>query len=88
MMVATQYRKRDVACAFGLVLHAARKKRGVSQQELAEICGLDRSHASHLERGVCGPTLVMFVRLAGALGIEPERLLVDTIERLRSEAQQ
>lgn len=87
MMSAPQYRKRDVARAFGLVLHAAREERGISQQELAEICDFDRSYASLLERGVCGPTLVMVLQLAGALGIEPERLVVDTVNQLNREAQ-
>jgi transcriptional regulator with XRE-family HTH domain len=43
--------RRRVALAFGEVLRAARRERGVSQDELGERCDFDRTYPSLLERG-------------------------------------
>jgi XRE family transcriptional regulator, regulator of sulfur utilization len=85
--VATQYRKRDIAHAFGAALRAARTERGISQDMLAELCDFDRTYPSLLERGLRGPTVAMLFRLADALGTEPARLVTDAVERLRRVAQ-
>jgi transcriptional regulator with XRE-family HTH domain len=81
--VAIQYRKRDVARAFGLALRAARNAQGISQDQLSEICDFDRTYPSLLERGLRGPTMTMLFRLADALGVDPAQLVSDTTARLR-----
>lgn len=78
--------KRDVARAFGLSLRAVRDKRGISQEKLSEICDFDRTYPSLLERGLRSPTMTMLLRLADALDVDPAQLVIDTVERLRTES--
>jgi transcriptional regulator with XRE-family HTH domain len=87
MKVATHYRNQDVARAFGVTLRAARTGKGLSQEKLSQICDLDRTYPSLLERGLRGPTVAMLLRLADALGVAPAQLVIDTVQRLHKEAQ-
>jgi len=80
--VATPYRKRDIARAFGLALRAARVERGLTQERLCELCDVDRTYPSLVERGLRCPTLAMLLRLASALRIDPARLITETVQRL------
>jgi transcriptional regulator with XRE-family HTH domain len=86
MTAPSQYGRKQVARAFGATLRAARLQRGVSQDELGVLCDFDRTYPSLLERGLRSPTLVMVFRLADALRTTPERLVTDTVARLREEA--
>ena len=79
----SKYWKRDVACAFGLVLRATRVERGMSQERLSELCDFDRTYPSLLERGLRCPTLTMLLRLADALAVQPARLVTETVKRLQ-----
>jgi transcriptional regulator with XRE-family HTH domain len=54
----------------------ARKAAGLSQEELAFEAGLDRTYISQVERGKRNVTIVVLARLAAALKITPDRLLV------------
>jgi transcriptional regulator with XRE-family HTH domain len=56
-------------------VRAWRKRRGMSQEELALECGMKRSYVSDLERGTRNPTVKAIARLAAALQIEPDALL-------------
>jgi len=75
--------RRRIAHAFGEALRAARQQTGLSQDELSERCDFDRTYPSLLERGKRRPTFEMLLRLADALGIPPERLVSDTLARLK-----
>lgn len=75
-----------VCKAFGKVLKAARIKCGMTQQNLAEGAGADRSYLSMLERGLQQPTLAMLLRIAKALRTQPEQLVTATVERLEKDA--
>lgn len=86
MNAATRYRRQDVARAFGLTLRAARNAQGMSQDRLSELCDFDRTYPSLLERGLRTPTVTMLLRLAGALGVEPSQLIIDTVERLNGKS--
>lgn len=48
----------------------ARKAVGLSQEELAEKAGIDRTYVSQIERGISNPSLVVLVKLSQALGVE------------------
>ena len=52
-----------------------RKKRGFSQETLAEVADLHRNYVSDIERGVRNVALVNIVKLALALRIDPGELL-------------
>jgi transcriptional regulator with XRE-family HTH domain len=69
--------------AFGRVLQKARKDRGVSQQELALDCGLDRTFISLLERGKRQPSLTTLVTLGNALNVEANELVRATLATLK-----
>jgi len=75
--------RRGIARAFGAALRAARQAQGVSQDELAERADLDRTYPSLIERGKRAPTLYMVLRLADTLEIPPERLVTETVARLK-----
>jgi transcriptional regulator with XRE-family HTH domain len=77
------YERQDVADAFGATLRAIRLERGLSQDRLSAFCDLDRTYPSLLERGLRSPTLAMILRLAQAMNVEPERLVTETVRRLR-----
>jgi len=86
-MKNTQLGRRVVAGAFGATLRAIRLEHGMSQDTLADRCDFDRTYPSLLERGLRHPTLWMVLRLAHALDMEPTRLVIETVERLRREAE-
>ena len=52
-----------------------RKARGVSQEALADQCGYHRTYVGGIERGERNITIATLEALAGALGVEPLRLL-------------
>jgi transcriptional regulator with XRE-family HTH domain len=60
--------------AFGEAIRAVRKREGVSQEELALRCGLDRTYLSGIERGVRNPSLTNVLRIAAALHTSPAEL--------------
>jgi transcriptional regulator with XRE-family HTH domain len=43
--------------AFGKALYDLRQQRGLSQEGMADLCNLDRTYISRLERGHTSPTL-------------------------------
>jgi transcriptional regulator with XRE-family HTH domain len=52
-----------------------RKERGLTQEELAERCGLSQQYLSDLERGKRNPTIVTIYEIAQALGVSHLGLL-------------
>lgn len=83
MAAVMRYGRRNVAQAFGQALRAIRNELGISQDKLSDLCDLDRTYPSLLERGLRGPTIAMLLRLADALDVEAARLLADTQAHLR-----
>lgn len=58
----------NLAEHFGLAVRKHRELLRLSQEELAERAGLDRTYLSGVERGVRNPTLDVMQRIATALG--------------------
>lgn len=52
---------------FGKILRELRLENKLSQEKLAELCDLDRTYISLLERGLRQPTLTTIFKLAKAL---------------------
>jgi transcriptional regulator with XRE-family HTH domain len=52
-----------------------RNKMGLSQEDLAFLAGLDRSHMSSIETGKTEPGFWRTTRIAGVLGTTPSDLL-------------
>ena len=53
----------------GQRIRELRKERGLSQEGLAELCGLDRTYISGIERGLRNVALRNIEALAQALGV-------------------
>ena len=52
-----------------------RMRKGISQEELAEISGYHRTYVGMIERGERNISIATLEALAGSLGVEPQRLL-------------
>lgn len=68
----------------GLIIQKYRKNKGLTQEQLSGLAGLDRTHYSKIERGLRSPTLETLFKIAYALDINPH-VLVETIEKETSD---
>jgi transcriptional regulator with XRE-family HTH domain len=59
----------------GAELQRARRKAGLTQEELAFRAGIDRSYVSLLEHDKKSPTLDMLLRVCAALGVKASGLV-------------
>jgi len=66
----------DIFSVFGHSLRERRKALGLSQEELAFRCDLDRTYVSGLERGKRNPTLKVLSVVAQQLDISLSDLLL------------
>lgn len=53
----------------------ARRATGLTQRQVADLAGLDRSYYGEVERGVVGLSVDRLWQLAGALAVHPGELL-------------
>jgi len=61
--------------AFGTILREIRQTAGLSQMDVYEHFGIDRTYLSAIERGVQSPTLRMIVRLSKAFAVTPSEMM-------------
>ena len=66
---------------FGELLKELRTEQKITQEKLAELCNLDRTYISLLERGLRQPTLNTLIKLSEALNIKFSELM-SKFERL------
>ena len=59
----------DVKTAFGRRVRALRKRAGLSQEQLALKCGLDRTYVGGVERGERNISIVNIEKIARALDL-------------------
>ena len=69
--------KISVTDRFGARLRMLRKERGLSQEKLAELSGLDRTYISGIERGIRNVALRNIEALAQALDLSISELFED-----------
>lgn len=69
--------------AFGIALRDARKKRKLSQLEIASTSGIDRAYVSELERGLGNPSVETMFRLADAIGASPLEIVKQMIDEMK-----
>lgn len=67
---------RRILGAFLDHLVAERTARGLKQQDLAKLSGLQPGHMSNIETGRRGITLATFIKIARGLGVRPAELAV------------
>lgn len=61
--------------AFGKALREVRVERGLSQEEAALACKIDRAYFGQLERATKSPTLKTIWRIADSFELQPSDLL-------------
>ncbi len=66
--------------AFGDRIRELRLAVGMTQEDLAERCGLFRTYMSRIETGKANPTLTMIHALADSLGVSVPALFGVTVE--------
>lgn len=62
--------RNEKLVAFGQRVREIRKSRGLSQEGMAALAGVDRSYMGHIERGEKNITLTKIYQISDALGIE------------------
>jgi transcriptional regulator with XRE-family HTH domain len=67
----------DPRAWFGERLRSLRAAQGISQEELADRSGLNRTYVGSVERGERNVSLLNIHKLATALGVAPSALLDD-----------
>ena len=61
--------------SLGATIRAARQAKGLSQEALAEIAGIDRSYMGGIERGEHNLAIMNLLKIADALGVKASLLL-------------
>lgn len=72
--------RKHALTAIGNAVRTARKARALSQEDLADVCSLDRTYVSGIERGARNPTILSLWRIADALGVPLIQLIADAQE--------
>jgi transcriptional regulator with XRE-family HTH domain len=67
----------DPLVGFARRLREIRLERGLSQEQLASLAGLDRTYVSGCETGRRNATIRTIIRLAAALQVDPANLVSD-----------
>jgi len=70
----------------GRVLTEYRERKGLTQDVLSGLAGLDRTHYSKLERGLRIPTLDTLFKLGQALDVPPH-IILKSIEEAHAAAE-
>jgi len=72
----------ELAQAFGMAVRAQRTERGIAQETLANLAGIERSHLGKIERGEHMPTLAIIFKIASALECSTAVLMTATEDQL------
>jgi transcriptional regulator with XRE-family HTH domain len=64
----------DLKEVISLNIKKYRKAKGISQEKLALISGIDRSYMSEIERCLANPSIDALLRISNALEVSPEEL--------------
>ncbi|MCR4031839.1 MULTISPECIES: helix-turn-helix domain-containing protein [Flavobacterium] len=59
----------------GIHVRQIREKKGLSQQDLADDCGITQNQVGRIERAEINTTIKTLVKIANALDVEPKELL-------------
>lgn len=65
---------------FGRRVRFLRLKAGLSQEDLADACDLDRTYIGGIERGERNPSLKNILKLASTLNVPIPELFIDASE--------
>ncbi len=71
----------DILLKFGTVIRMMRQNKGISQERLADLCGLHRTYISDVELGKRNVSLENVKRIALALDMEVSDIFLE-VEKL------
>lgn len=66
--------------SFGAAIRKMRTQRGLSQEQLADLCELDRTYIGSIERGERNISLINIHKLALALSVSPATFFSDILD--------
>jgi transcriptional regulator with XRE-family HTH domain len=75
---------RGLASVVGASIRGLRQERGWTQVDLATAWSLSPNYIARLERGELGPSLLVALQIAGALGVDVNTLIAPPAGRARS----
>lgn len=61
--------------SLGIHIRQIRERKNLSQQDLADDCGISKSQIARIERAKINTTVKTLVKIANALEVEPKELL-------------
>ena len=67
----------------GLTIKNCRKRKGLTQEILSGLAGLDRTHYSKIERGLRSPNIDSIFKIAMALNIPPHELIIEIEKQMK-----
>lgn len=70
----------------GVRIKAFRTKKGLSQEELAQIASVDVHHIASIENGRRNPSMPRFISIANALEVSADDILSDSLDYSKSNA--
>lgn len=79
LKMTTQKKKNNLK-KLGANIKKLREKEGLSFREFANICGIDHSKISKIEKGQKNISFLTILRFAEALGVHPMQLLENEFE--------
>jgi transcriptional regulator with XRE-family HTH domain len=74
-------KQTELLSGFGSRIRALRSEQGLSQEDLADKCGLDRTYIGGIERGERNPALRNISKIARSLNISLSKLFEGIDER-------
>ena len=64
-----EFRREAYAYCVGSIIHDARKREGLTQQQLADRVGAKKSYISRIETGSVEPSAGLFLNIINTLGL-------------------
>ncbi len=77
-----------VSHTLGARIYTVRRKKGITSNRLAELCGVGAVHIRKIESGVKLPSIPRFIMICNALETSPQYLLQDSLDLNDSDALQ
>ena len=76
------YKKMPEAEKLGLRLQKCREKKKITQQEMADACGVSKNYISAIERGINKMSVFTFAKYCEKCGITPNDILLPRRDRV------
>lgn len=73
-------KRMEISKHIGKVCHEYRLKNNLTQNQVAELTGLEPRHISQIERGLSKGSIDTLLKLCNAYGITPDIILYDLLD--------